>query len=62
MDKAIVFCCKDCGEVFFAMVKSERNIRDVGNEIIDYLAEGHEIKEVDVDGDSVKLGHCQCLG
>ena len=62
MNKAIVFYCKDCGELFFAAVKSERNIRDVGGDIIEYLAEGHEIKEVDIKDDSIKLGKCTCVG
>ena len=60
MEKAIVFYCKDCGELFFATVKSERNIRDVGEDIIEYLAEGHEIKEVDANEVNIKIGSCKC--
>jgi hypothetical protein len=61
MDKAIVFYCKDCGELFFATVKSKRNIRDVADEIIEYLIEGHEIKEIDIKDDGIKLGKCLCV-
>ena len=61
MEKAIVFYCKDCGELFFATVKSERSIRDVGEDIIDYLAEGHKIKEIDIKDDGIKLGKCTCV-
>jgi len=49
MEKAIVFYCKGCGEMFFATVKNERNIRDSQKEIIQYLAEGHRMEEVDSD-------------
>ena len=60
MAKAIVFYCKDCGELFFAALKNERNIQDSKKEIIQYLSEGHKIEEVDMV--KLKLGGCQCGG
>lgn len=60
MEKAIVFYCKDCGVLFFATIKNERNIRDSKKEIIQYLAEGHKMEEVDSDVVKIKLGSCKC--
>jgi len=62
MEKAIVFYCKDCGELFFAAIKNERNIRDSAEEIIEYLAGGHEIDEIDANEESINLGKCTCVG
>lgn len=60
MEKAIVFYCKGCGELFFAAVKNERNIKDSKKEIIQYLAEGHKMEEIDADKVNVALGRCVC--
>lgn len=62
MNKAIVFYCKGCGELFFAALKNERNIKDSKKEIIQYLAEGHKMEEVDSDVVKTKLGSCKCGG
>ena len=60
MEKAIVFYCKDCGEMFFAAIKNESIIKDSKKEIIQYLAEGHKMEEVDSDLVKIKLGSCKC--
>jgi len=60
MQKAIMISCKDCGEIFFAAIQNEKNIRDSGEEIIKYLAEGHTIKQFDADLATIKLGKCKC--
>ena len=60
MNKAIVFYCKGCGEMFFATIKNERNIRDSQKEIIEYLAEGHRMEEVNPDEVGIKFGGCKC--
>lgn len=58
--KAIVFYCKDCGELFFAAMKESQVIKDSKKEIIQYLAEGHRMEEVDPDVVRVSLGNCKC--
>ena len=59
MEKAIVFYCKYCGEMFFATVKNEKNIRDSQKEIIQYLAEGHKMEEIDSDKVGIRFGGCK---
>lgn len=60
MEKAIVFYCKGCGEMFFAAVKNERVIRDSQREIIQHLVDGHKMEEVDADVVKIKFGRCKC--
>ena len=60
MEKAIVFYCKGCGELFFAAIKNKSNIEDSKKEIIQYLAEGHKMEEVDADKVKIIFGSCKC--
>jgi len=62
MEIAIVFYCKGCGELFFAAIKNERNIKNSKKEIIQYLAEGHKMEEIDADKVEIVFGRCKCEG
>ena len=46
--------------MFFATLKNERNVRDSQKEIIQYLAEGHRMEEIDSDIVGEKFGGCKC--
>ena len=59
--KAIVFYCKDCGELFFAVMKYPETTKNSKKEIIQYLSEGHKMEEVDPDVVRVSLGECKCM-
>ena len=61
-EKAIVFYCKGCGALFFAAMKRGDSIKGAKKEIIEYLAEGHRIEEVNPDVVKVKLEECKCEG
>ena len=60
MRKAIVFYCKNCGELFFACIKDPLAIKNSKKEINQYLIEGHRIAEVDIEEVQVKFGSCKC--
>lgn len=61
-EKAVVFYCKGCDALFFAAMKREKTIKDAHKEIIQYLAEGHRMEEVNPDVVKVKLEECKCEG
>lgn len=60
MNKAIVFYCKDCNEMFFAAMEDPVVLEDCANEVAEYLAAGHRLEKVGRDIVVDEFEGCKC--
>lgn len=59
-DEALVFYCKKCGVLFFAVVNDPNLIKGCADEIASYIANGDRMNIVDTTKVKVRFGHCAC--
>lgn len=60
MRKAIIFYCKNCGGWLFCCRKTEQIIKDSQGQIIQLLAEGNKMEEIDYDDTKITVDICKC--
>jgi len=58
--KAIVFYCKQCGELFFAAMARPDVLQANAEEIAEYLQNGDRMEVIDADEVAIQFGTCHC--